>query len=377
LKPAKSLRIIVSVTNDLSTDQRVLKVCQTLSEVGYLVLLVGRKRKNSLAIPSHIPFKTKRLKLWFDSGFLFYAEFNIRLFFFLLFKKMDVLHANDLDALLPNFLISKFKNKKLIYDSHEYFTGVPEIQNRPIVKKVWKNIEKFIFPKLNHVFTVNESIADLYYGDYKLKPIVIRNVPQRKNLNISEQQINLSKDRFTIILQGNGINVDRGAEEAVSAMRFIENAIFYIIGNGDAIPEINRLVNQFHLSDKIKILPSMPYAELMQYTLSADLGLSLDKDNNINYKFSLPNKIFDYLRAGIPFLASDLIEIRKIAEETQAGVLISEVNPENISTAINQLIQNPSMYALLKQNARSNSERYNWENEVKPMLQAYNSLFAS
>ena len=104
-------RIIVSVTNDLVTDQRVDKTCDVLTEIGFEVILVGRKLKNSL--PIHRKYSTKRFRLVFNKGILFYAEYNTRLFLFLLFSRKSFLFSNDLDTLLPNYLISKIQKKKL------------------------------------------------------------------------------------------------------------------------------------------------------------------------------------------------------------------------------------------------------------------------
>ena len=144
IKKLQTKKIIISVTNDLSTDQRVKKVCGTLNAMNYDILLIGRKRPTSLKLKR--PYRTKRMKLIFNKGALFYAEFNIRLFILLVFSKVDIYHANDLDTLLANYLAAIIRRKPIVYDSHEYFTGVPEIQNKKLVKKVWLNIEKFIFP---------------------------------------------------------------------------------------------------------------------------------------------------------------------------------------------------------------------------------------
>jgi len=128
-------RILISVTNDLTTDQRVEKTCEALSEIGYDVLLVGRKLKKSLPIQRN--YMTIRFRLLFNVGFLFYAEFNIRLFIFLLFTKKDLLFSNDVDTLLPNYIISKLQNKKLVFDSHELFSEIPELVHKKRVKNVW------------------------------------------------------------------------------------------------------------------------------------------------------------------------------------------------------------------------------------------------
>ena len=157
-------RILISVTNDLATDQRVHKVCETLQEFGFDILLIGRKLPNSL--PVNRNYKTTRMNLIFNKGFLFYTEYNLRLFLKLLFTKKDILLANDLDTLLPNFLISRIQNTKLVYDSHELFTEVPELINRPKVQSVWLRIEKTILPKLKNCYTVCQSIADYYNTKY-------------------------------------------------------------------------------------------------------------------------------------------------------------------------------------------------------------------
>lgn len=169
-------RIIVSVTNDLSTDQRVSKVCKFLVDNNVDVVLVGRTLKNSLPYNSE-KIKSKRFSLIFNNGFLFYAEFNMRLFIFLLFTKFDALLANDLDTLPANFFVNFLKKKHLFYDSHEVFTEVPELINFPKKRKIWLRFESFIVPKLRHCYTVNQSIANYFNNKYSKKFEVIKNQP--------------------------------------------------------------------------------------------------------------------------------------------------------------------------------------------------------
>jgi glycosyltransferase involved in cell wall biosynthesis len=375
LKKQQKTKVIVSVSNDLITDQRVLKVCDSLHENNFDVLLVGRLKKNSPTLPP-LAFQTKRLHLIFERGFLFYAEFNIRLFFFLLFHSADILHSNDLDTLLPNFLVAKLKRKKLVYDTHEYFTEVPEIQKRPLVKKVWSLIEKSIFPNLKYVFTVNDSIADLYFKKYGIRPAVMRNVPKANNLvfDKTKKELQIPENKTILILQGNGININRGAEEAVLAMQWIDDAMLYLIGSGDVIPIIEKIIQERNLENKVILLPRMPYREMMQYTHNADIGLTLDKDSNINYQFSLPNKVFDYLRAGIAIISSDLIELRKVIESTASGVLLDKVSPECIAQEVNKLISSPEKLKELKANAQLHANKYAWEEEVKALLEVYRNI---
>lgn len=358
-------RVIVSVTNDLTTDNRVKRTCSLIHELGHEVLLVGRSRKNSL-LPSEFPWKTKRFRLLFNKGPLFYAEYNMRLFFYLLVKKVDVLYANDLDTLPANFLAFKLKSKtKLIYDTHELFTEVPELIHRKFAKNTWIKIESYIFPKLDHIVTVNESIAKIYETKYDKPLLVVRNVPAKWNKEdiLSRTQLGLPPDKFIIIMQGSGLNVARGLEEAVQAMQYIENALLVVVGNGDVIPQAKEMVCQKKLEDRVKFFEKRPYSEMMQFTSNANLGLTLDKPLSDNYKFSLPNKLFDYIQAGIPILSSDLVELRKIIDKYQIGCIVDTVSATEIAQKINFLIENPNTLDEYKSNCHMAAECEIWEHE--------------
>jgi glycosyltransferase involved in cell wall biosynthesis len=312
----------------------------------------------------------------FSRGFLFYKFFNIRLLFYLLFHKSDLLVSNDLDTLLPNFIVSKLKRLPLIYDSHEYFTGVPEIQNRPFVKWVWKSIEKMIFPHLKNVITVCDSIADQYFMEYGIRPVTIRNCSRRSDTirPYLREELGVSKDHLLIILQGTGINVDRGGEELIEAVRRTENVSLLVAGSGDVVPKLKIMVSNNYLDDRIKFLPKMSWEKMMSYTKSADIGVSLDKDTNMNYRFILPNKLFDYLSAGIPVIASDLIEVNKIVSENNCGIIIPSVTPENISSVFNHLLRDSEGLAALKRNASVTSEKLNWDIESEKVIRLYSEV---
>jgi glycosyltransferase involved in cell wall biosynthesis len=360
-------KIIVSVINDLATDQRVHKTCLLLINCGADVLLVGRKLKNSLPLTER-PYQTKRMKLFFTKGPIFYLEYQIRLFFLLMFCDAEVFFSNDLDTLLPNYIVAKVKGKSIVYDSHEYFTEVPELQYSPIKKGIWKSIEKYVVPKLKHCITVNDSIAELFRNEYKNNWLVVRNVPQKYNFNTkkSRQQLNMPLNKFIFILQGSGINVDRGAEEAVEAMQSTD-AVLYIIGSGDVFPLIKSKVLELKLEKKVKIIDKIPFHELMHYTSNCNMGLTLDKDTNINYKLSLPNKIFDYIQAGIPVLGTNLIEYKKIVDKYQIGEMIDEFSSKNLSEKMNEVILDELNYTKLKANVAKASLELTWENETKEL----------
>lgn len=349
--PTAQQRAIVSVTNDLATDNRVHRTCTVLQELGYDVLLVGRVLPGSRALER--PYGTRRMRLLFNKGPLFYAEYNLRLFFLLLFQRSALLVANDLDTLLPNYLVAWFLGKPLVYDSHEFYTEVPELVHRPWVRHVWLAIERAIFPKLRSVITVNGSIAKAYTERYGVQVQVVRNIPMCTPMGekVDRAAMGLPMDRFILVMQGAGINVQRGAEEAVLAMRELEGCLLLIIGSGDAWPVLERMVDEHRLSDRVRLLGRMPYDRMMAYTRNADLGLTLDKDTNLNYRFSLPNKLFDYLHAGIPVLATDLPEVAAIVRHYDAGVVLAHAEPAAIAAAVRALKADPARRTALARNA--------------------------
>lgn len=372
----KKKKAIVSVTNDLFTDNRVHKICLFLEKQGYHVTLVGRLRKDSNSLAER-SYRTKRLKLFKEKGASFYAEYNLRLFFYLLFHKAHLLVANDLDTLLANYAASKFKpNSRLVYDSHEYFTEVPELIERPKVQKIWEGIEGWIFPKLQTIYTVNESIAQLYREKYKKEIFVVRNIsPTWKPENIlTKKELGIPENKFLVILQGAGINIHRGAEEAVEAMKSIEDAALLIVGDGDVVDNLKKYINDYDLHDKVFFYGKRPYNEMMNFTHHADVGLTLDKPTNINYKYSLPNKVFDYIHAETPIICTNLVEIERIVNRHKIGLVLDELTPNSLAEKINYLKDHPELLLEMKKNCKSAAEIENWEHESLILEEIYPPL---
>lgn len=365
----KQKKAIVSVINDLVTDQRVDRACKAIIKSGYQVILVGRVLPNSLPMNER-PYATHRMKLLFTKGPAFYLEYQIRLFLFLLFRKADLVWANDLDTLLPNFLISKIKRSRIIYDSHELFCEVPELLENTRKRKTWKRLERWIFPKLDTVITVNQSIANIYGHEYKKQVKVVRNIPLKRPLikDLSKEELNLPIDKKIVILQGAGINMERGAEEAVQAMQWVENALLLIVGSGDVIEKLKSIRIELGLEEKIMITGKVPYEILAQYTRIADLGLSFDKDTNLNYRFSLPNKLFDYIHADVPVLVSNLVEIVRIVKDYDIGDVIENHEPKHIAKKIQACFSNKKRYFSWTKNLKKAQKELSWEIEEQKIL---------
>ena len=353
-------KIIVSVISDLVTDQRVQKECNTFYKEGYDVLLIGRKSKNIFVL-NELPYKVIRFHNLFRRGPLMYLVFNLQLFFYLLFKKADLLWANDLDTLLPNFIIARLKKTKLVYDSHEYFTlSVYKKTSR----KIWELLEKFLFPRLKNVITVNDSIKNVYEKKYKVPVVAIRNVPY-KSVNNENMKMDLPKNKKILVMQGIGLNENRGAEEAVLMMQFLSSEYnLYFIGRGTILQKLKRMVVDLKLSDKVTFIDALPYNQMMAYTRQCFLGLIFEKINfNDEHMFALPNRLFDYLKAGIPVISSKAIEIKNIIEKYNVGDFIDNFEPGQIAEKILEISRNTEVYNQWKLNTVAASNELCWENE--------------
>ena len=370
---ATNNKVVLSVTNDLYTDPRVDKVCNFLTRNGFDVTLVGRRYGDSAALAPRA-YKTHRMRLLFRKGAFFYAEYNIRLFFYLLFHHFDLFVANDLDTLLPNFLISRLKRKRIVYDSHEYFCGELSIANRPFVRKVWLSIEKFCFPKLKDVITVSQSIVDQYEKEYGIRPHLVRNIPPKATPPVTETRasLQLPEDKTIVILQGNGLNEGRGGEELVEAMPVVdEKAVLLIVGNGTMIPQLKERVKELKMEERVRFVPRVTPEKLFNFTYLADIGIALDRDLSPNLRFSLPNKLFEYIKAGTPMVVSNLIERARIVGQYQVGLIVEDFQPENIAKKINKLVNDKQLYEEMKANCQVAAEELCWENEEKVLEEIY------
>jgi len=360
------MRITVSVTNDLVTDQRVHKVCTTLMQNGYDVKLIGRRLPHSKPIAR--PYRTERMDLLFYRTMFFYAEYNIRLFFYLLFDKTDIFLSNDTDTLPANYFASVIRKKPLVFDAHEMFPEAPEIIGRTRVKKFWTKIEDFLFPRLKNAYTVCDSIAAYYKEKYKIDMQVVRNIPLKNTKPVrfsfrTSSPID-AKGKKVILYQG-AVNVGRGIEWMIETMPFLDDFVFYVIGDGDKLKELKEKVKKMRLTDKVIFTGQIPFEKLPEYTVRADIGINLLENWGLSYYYSLPNRIFDFIRAEVPVLASDFPETHKIITHYKIGTLINNFDPHYLASIVKRMALRGKNRAAF---ATANEELC-WENEAKILLQ--------
>jgi len=365
-------KLILTVTNDLTGDQRIHKVAMSLLKAGMEPVLVGRKLP--LSLPLNRPYPCVRLRLLFRKGPMFYVCFNLRLFLYLLFCNADRFLANDLDTLPAVWYAGRVRRKPVIYDSHEYFTEVPELVHRPRVRRIWERLEAHIFPKLTRVYTVNESIASIYQEKYGVPVGIVRNLPRQDR---KEPEPGMVPENFTgcpVILYQGAVNVGRGLEEIIRAMEHLPEMRLIIVGEGDIRKDLIGLVQTLGVGDRVYLPGRVPFENLAWYTRQATIGISIEQDIGLNYRYALPNKLFDYMQAGLPVLASDLPEIRRVVEEAQFGTIINRFDPVYLSDTIRSMTKDQEKMQQWHLNALKSFPRYTWESQEPTLLSLVSSL---
>ena len=356
-------KIAILVTSDVVSDQRVHRTASTLADAGHNIWVIGRRLKNT---PSAIdkPYKLILFRLPFKKGFLFYASYNIWAFTCLIFRRFDLFHANDLDTLPAARMASLIKNKPIIYDSHELFTEVPELLSKPNIQRIWVLLEKLFSKGINFNSTVSDGIANELNKRYKKQYVVIRNVPYKKHVD-TEIKAQNSK---TVIYQG-ALNIGRGLEKLIEAMQWLPDARLMIVGSGDIELNLKRICNNFSLDDRVTFTGRVNLEQLHDMSINATLGVSLEEDFGTSYRFALPNKLFDYIQAGLPVLTSNLPEMEKIVKNYSIGKTIeNNCTAKELAFVLNEMLNDSVELAKWKLNSLEASRILCWENEREKLI---------
>jgi len=343
-------RIVMAVTNDLVTDRRVLRHAATLREGGYEVTLFGR---NDLHVRSRRSWR-------------FYAEYNLRLCWRLLRTRCDIVWANDTDTLPACWLAARLRGRRLVMDSHELFPEVPELIDRPRVKRVWERIEGLLLPRCDANMTVCQSIADYYRSKYGVEMTVVRNlwsdecgVMSDEGIGnwsdecgvMSDEEIGIRNSSFIIhhstlkmLMYQGAVNKGRGVDWAIDALEFLSDCRLVVAGGGDLLEEMKAYAQSKPWAERIVFTGRLTPEELEPLTRQAAVGLVMLEDMGLSYHFALPNRIGDFVAAGVPIVVSDLPEMAAVVKRFGVGEII-DVDMINVDKLIGSMGKNnPSTY---------------------------------
>ncbi len=316
------MKVVMAVTNDLLTDRRVMRHAETLREAGCEVECIGKRE---------LGVKARR-------GWRFYAEYNVRLMLRLLRSRADIVWANDTDTLAACTLAAKLKGKRLVMDAHELFPEVPELIGRERVKRVWEWIERMMMPRCDALLTVCQSIADYYNERYGVEMVVVRNVRRVESgewrvesgewrVESGERRVESGEWRvengeLRMLLYQGAVNKGRGVDWAIDALEWLEDCRLVVAGGGDLLEEMKAYAAKKPWAERIAFVGRLMPEELEGLTRKADVGLVMLEDMGLSYHFALPNRIGDFVAAGVPMVVSDLPEMSRVVREFGVGEVI-------------------------------------------------------
>ncbi len=368
------MKLVFTVTNDLCYDQRMQRICSTLCAEGHEVTLLGRFRKTSPLLPA-ADYRQVRLVCWFEKGKLFYLEYNLRLFCWLLLQKsFDVYTGIDLDTIMPCLSVARLKGKKCYYDAHEYFSEVPEVVDRPLTKRIWELVARICIPRVDGAYTVGPALAKIFQKRYGIPFQVVGNMPlQQANISStapSTPQL-LNSSTLPILLYQGVLNAGRGLETAIAAMQKIEGAVLWLAGEGDLSQELRQLAKDLQVESKVHFLGYLTPKELRSITQQASIGLNLLENRGLSYYYSLANKAFDYVQAGVPSIQMNFPEYLALQEEHRVFYLLNRLEVEVLVQAIEHLLGDNDLYLALQENCKEAAKVWCWEREKEKVIEIY------
>ena len=362
------MTLLFTVTNDLTYDQRMHRICSTLAANGYSVTLIGRSLPHSIPLEDR-PFGQVRLHCRFRKGFLFYAEYNLRLFFFLMKTPCDAVCSIDLDTLPAGCVATLLRRKKRVFDAHEYFTEVPEVVGRPAVRLFWGMVARMCLPFYRHAYTVGPELAKIFKQQYGLEFAVVRNVP----LSSPYPGLPVQRPIVTLLYQG-ALNVGRGIEATLEALQYLDNVQLLLAGEGDLSDELRRRAVALGVENKVKFLGYVKPDDLRALTAQAWLGLNLLENRGRSYYYSLANKFFDYVQAEVPVLTMNFPEYQALNTEHEVAILLDTLSPQAVAEAVRTLQDDPATYQQLQQACRAARTIWNWEHEQQVLLRVWRAV---
>ena len=355
-------RLVFAVTTDLCFDQRMQRICGSLAAAGYRVQLVGWQRPASLPLTPQ-PYEQHRLRGWFQKGKLFYLEYNLRLLLYLLGQRAAAWCACDLDTALPMWLRARLGGQPLVYDAHELFTEIPEVVARPAVQRLWRAVEKFVVPRARLAYTVGPALARLFETRYGRAFGVVRNVS-------CYEPAPFPKTTDSYILYQGALNVGRGLEQLLDAMPQVEGRLV-LCGEGDCSTALRAQAARLGLlaNGKVDFRGFVLPQQLREVTRQAAVGIMLLENVGMSYYYSLANKFFDYVHAGIPQVLIDFPEYRALNDEFDVAELVPDLAPGTLAAALNRMLPggDAARYQHLAANCRRAAPLLSWQQEAQEL----------
>lgn len=365
------------VTNSLVKDPRVQREALYASQKGNDVTVIGvsdsfydKNFYKDLPYNVCICSINQKYREKLKSSYMKFLRFtipNIKMIKECKRIKPQIIHANDFDTLPAAYIASKLIKSKVVYDSHEIYTGNPALSNKPFIKKVLQLIESFLIRRVKAVCSVSHAAAQKLSEMYNISiPYVVTNC----SLYVDEDKLPAKHNRFEVLYQGR-ITAHRGYEEFVCSASLVPPEVSLLVrGYGEVKEKLKEIIKNNNIVN-VELCNPVPISELIPKAAESSVGVILTKPVSDNYKYTVSNKIFECVQARIPVILSDVPEHRYINDKYKIGIIVKDVTPENIAAAIREFYENKAFYKECLENTRKASVELSWEKEGNKLLEIY------
>lgn len=385
--------ILHLLTNDFRNDARVLRAAQCALDVGQTAVVLAR-HTDGLAEHETIGGVTVRrfrlvtrvLPKYRPVQLAKYLELAIRMVWAGIRIRPAIVHANDLSTLPIGYVITRLTGARLLYDSHELWSSIlgKGGNGSPVLRPALR-LERSLARKADAVITVSSGIAKTMSEELGIEvPRVIRNIPEPPaGFNVDarapsplRQSLAIDEDVPVVLYQG-GMFRGRGLATLLAAMQEVRHpkAILVLLGNGPLVPELK---NQVHgtpaLRDRVRFLPAVPTAELLEWTRGATIGVHPIEGDSRNHQLCLPNKLFEYIHAGLPVLVSDMPEMKRLVEEMGLGKVFVAGNAIDLAGKLDSLLCDEAAISFHRTRVAAAQQVLTWKSERLALCEIYRGL---
>jgi glycosyltransferase involved in cell wall biosynthesis len=364
-------KVLITFLGNLNYDTRCKNLFNTLKVNDYEVEFLGFDwlTKDFKSVEADITIN----KL--HKGFLslsFYLKFVWHIKLYLMTSRASIIFAEDIYTLPFAVIFGKLKRARVIYDSRELYGHLAGLKGKKTKQGFWRIVEKVFIKKVDHIITTGKLDSDFLIKKYKVDdPILLRNLPRYFKPKVEHNLRSLfriEKNKKILLYQG-VIHKGRGLRPAFEALKELQNCVLVIIGDGEFENHYKNLAMEMGINDQVIFAGKINQDEILSYTKTADVGLSIIENISLSYYYALPNKLFEYIMAEIPVVVSNLPQMKEVVEKHEVGMVVDLDNPDELVKAIKQLIADEDLCKKFKENCRTASQELNWENEVKNLLE--------
>lgn len=405
--------ICMTVWNTFLNDARVLKEAQTLSASGYRVTVIAVHVKSQTERQEELPGGIRVLRVekslplflsplhglyrrLFPHRQVMHASGGgrqgsprkglriatrigaamaiLRMAYAAWRENADIYHAHDANTLLMGWTAARLRGAKLVYDAHEIST---DREGYGFLRHVMRWLERWLTPRVEAMITTTDLRADHFVEAYGCRrPLVLQNRPRfapPPGRGALRARLNLPPDRFLALYQG-GVQPGRGLRNIVRLAARVPEATFVFIGDGRQAPELRALVKELGVEERVHFVPTIPLAELPRYTVDADVGLQVLRNTCLNHWTTDSNKLFEYIMAGVPVIASDFPEIRRVVSDGPVGILVDPEDLSGMEAAVRKMMTDEPFRRLCRENCRARAEKWSWEAQEGELVALYRGL---